>query len=151
MANATVRRNKLSTIESSKFMRKANSVYTDPGVRITIDIDDAEFPLLCSWLSITCYLCVQYNNNNIPDGFRHFRSASFFLSLRYLTNLRSDTYGVRTPATAPVCSTSFQSSVDADISAEIPRVPIAIGSDSSCCFMANGTPEKWGLWRLSPS
>jgi hypothetical protein len=45
-----------------------NSVYTDTGVGITNDIDDATFAGLCSGLSATWNFCCQYNNSNMPDN-----------------------------------------------------------------------------------
>lgn len=54
-----------------------NSVYTDTGGRITIDIDDAEFVVLYSIISVAWYLCCQYNNSNIMDACELFsRSGS---------------------------------------------------------------------------
>ncbi len=44
-----------------------NSVYTDTGVRVTDDIDDAGFAVLILLLSVTWYFCGQYNNSNMPD------------------------------------------------------------------------------------
>ena len=45
----------------------ANSVYTDTGVRITIDIDDAGYSSLSSLFSVTWTFGCQYNNSNMPD------------------------------------------------------------------------------------
>jgi len=45
----------------------ASSVYTDTGVRITDDIDDARFAVLYSKLSVTCNSSSHYNNSNITD------------------------------------------------------------------------------------
>jgi len=45
----------------------ANSVYTDTGVRITIDIDDAENTALSPYYSVTWDISCQYNNFNMPD------------------------------------------------------------------------------------
>ena len=44
-----------------------NSVYTDTGVRITIDIDDAGYSSLSSLFSVTWIFGCQYNNSNMPD------------------------------------------------------------------------------------
>jgi len=46
----------------------ANSVYTDAGVRITIDIFDAGFVALSPLLSVTWNIGCQYNNINMPDN-----------------------------------------------------------------------------------
>ena len=45
----------------------ANSVYTYFGVRISIDIADMRFLVLCSLLSASCNSSGQYNNSNITD------------------------------------------------------------------------------------
>ncbi len=44
-----------------------NSVYTDTGVRITDDIDDAGFVVLSPLFSVTWCFHGQYNNSNITD------------------------------------------------------------------------------------
>ena len=44
-----------------------NSVYTDTGGRITIDIDDAGYSSLSSLFSVTWILGCQHNNSNMPD------------------------------------------------------------------------------------
>jgi hypothetical protein len=44
------------------------SVYTDRWVRITIDIDDAEFIALNPWISATWNIGCQYNNINMPNN-----------------------------------------------------------------------------------
>ena len=44
-----------------------NSVYTDTGVRITIDIDHAGYSSRSSLFSITWIFGCQYNNSNMPD------------------------------------------------------------------------------------
>ena len=46
---------------------RANSVYSDAGGRITIDIDDAGYSSLSSLFSVTWILGCQYNNSNMPD------------------------------------------------------------------------------------
>lgn len=43
-----------------------NSVYTDTGVRITIDIADAENSALSSYHSVTWDIGCQYNNSDMP-------------------------------------------------------------------------------------
>lgn len=54
---------------------RPNSVYTDAGVRITIDIDDAVCVALSSLLSVTWNIGCQYNNFNMPDTCRRAMSA----------------------------------------------------------------------------
>ncbi len=46
-----------------------NSVYMYIGVRITIDIDDAENVALISYFSVTWNFCSQYSDSNMPDTF----------------------------------------------------------------------------------
>ena len=46
-----------------------NSVYTDAGVRISIDMGDAENVALISCHSVTWDFGCQYNNVNMPDVF----------------------------------------------------------------------------------
>ena len=46
---------------------RPNSVYTDAGVRITIDIDDTGYSFLSSLFSVTWIFGCQYNNSNMPD------------------------------------------------------------------------------------
>jgi hypothetical protein len=65
------------------------------------------------------------------------------LSFRYLSNLRSDTYGVR----VPVCLTNYPSSAAAGTSAATPKTLIAIGFGNMCCFMPNAILGKWVLPR----
>lgn len=48
---------------------RPNSVYTDTGVRITIDIVDAENAALSSYRSVTWDIGCQYNNSSMPDEF----------------------------------------------------------------------------------
>lgn len=45
-----------------------NSVCTDTGVRMTIDIDDAEQAILSKYHSVTWSFRYQYNNFNMPDA-----------------------------------------------------------------------------------
>ena len=45
-----------------------NSVYTDTGVRITIDIDEAGKVALSPYHSATWNFRCQYNNSNMPDA-----------------------------------------------------------------------------------
>lgn len=58
---------------------RPNSVYTDTGIRITIDIGDAGIAVLSSWLSVTWHSGRQYNNNNMPDVFDYSRLTSAWL------------------------------------------------------------------------
>lgn len=53
---------------SALWLMRANSVYTDTGVRITDDIDDAGFAVLSPLFSVTWDFGCQYNNSNIPDS-----------------------------------------------------------------------------------
>lgn len=46
--------------------KEPNSVHTDPGVRITIDIDDAGNVALISFRSVTWDFRCQYINSNMP-------------------------------------------------------------------------------------
>lgn len=46
-----------------------NSVYTDTGGRITIDIDDAENAALSTHHSVNWNIDCQYINSNMPDTF----------------------------------------------------------------------------------
>lgn len=45
-----------------------NGVYTDRWVRITTNIDDAEFLDLNPWISATLNTAFQYNNINMPHN-----------------------------------------------------------------------------------
>ena len=47
--------------------KTSNSVYTDTGVRITIDIDDAGYSSKSSLFSVIWTFGRQYNNSNMPD------------------------------------------------------------------------------------
>ena len=46
---------------------RPNSVYTDAGVRITIDIVDVVFVALSALLLVIWNTGYQYNNFNMPD------------------------------------------------------------------------------------
>lgn len=49
-----------------------NSVYTDTGVRIAIDIADAENAARSSCHSVIWDIGCQYSNSNMPDAFLSF-------------------------------------------------------------------------------
>lgn len=120
-------------------------MYTDTNVRITIDIDDADYVSTFAYFSSTSHFACPYNNPQYP---RHFTG---YFRYGYPHRFWSDTYGVPTPhLPALVFLTTSSQSAGEDISAKTPKLHTVTGFGSSFSFTENGIQRKWGQGRWKP-